>query len=36
MIFINYDSKSIEKTMKVIDPVLIIHSEYKRDLYAPL
>lgn len=34
MIFINYDS--IEKTMKVIDPVLIIHSENKRDLYAPL
>lgn len=31
MIFINYDSKNIEKAMKIIDLVLIIQSEYKKD-----
>lgn len=31
IIFVNYDSKSIEKAMKIIDPILIIHSKYKRD-----
>lgn len=35
IIFINYDSKSIEKAMKIIDPILIIHSEYKRDPFMP-
>lgn len=37
IIFINYDSKSIEKAMKIIEnyPILIIHSEYKRDPFMP-